>query len=462
MKARFLYIVILSLCLISCKKYLDKKPDKRLAIPTSLADFQALLDDNAFLDNATPGILDVGCDDYYVVNDNSITSVVTRNAYKWESDIFQGSPTQDWNGPYQNIYIANVVLDNLATFEVTTLDEERRKNEILGHAYFIRGLMHYFLEETFGQPYDSNTSGTSLGIPLKLTSSLEDKASRASVQAVYDQIISDLTQAAEYLPNTTVPISRPSKAAAFGMLARASLTMQDYVNAGKFADSSLRIKSTLFNYTSAATGNNPFFTVSRPGNDATFEMLYPCSHLPYSVFRTNTSIIDSTLYRSYVDDDLRKIVFFGITGPTTTPPRTIFFKGFYGGSNQRPFSGPATDEMYLIRAEASARAGLKDSAMADINTLLVTRWRPNTFTNYTATDSEDALRKVLLERRKELVFRGLRWIDLRRLNQDPRFAVTLKRIIGGQLRELPPNHIKYTYPIPDNEIRLSGIQQNPR
>jgi len=68
----------------------------------------------------------------------------------------------------------------------------------------------------------------------------------------------------------------------------------------------------------------------------------------------------------------------------------------------------------------------------------------------------------LKERRKELLFRGLRWTDLRRLNLDPRFAVTLARNVSGQIYSLPPEDPRYAWPIPDDEIQASGIPQNPR
>jgi hypothetical protein len=124
--------------------------------------------------------------------------------------------------------------------------------------------------------------------------------------------------------------------------------------------------------------------------------------------------------------------------------------------------------MYLIRAECLARGGDKTAAMNDLNTLLRARWAKDPITgaslyvDQTAIDADNALRIILNERRKELVLRATRWIDLRRLNQDPRFAITLTRNIAGQIYTLPPNDKKYVYPIPDNEIRLSGLQQNPR
>lgn len=118
--------------------------------------------------------------------------------------------------------------------------------------------------------------------------------------------------------------------------------------------------------------------------------------------------------------------------------------------------------MYLVRAEASARTGHPAQALSDLNTLLATRWKTGTYVPYATTDPAVALQDILTERRKELFARGLRWTDLRRLNQDPRFAVTLKRLIAGQAYALPPLDKRYVFPIPDDEIRLSGIPQNSR
>lgn len=79
-----------------------------------------------------------------------------------------------------------------------------------------------------------------------------------------------------------------------------------------------------------------------------------------------------------------------------------------------------------------------------------------------SNDATEVLRLVLNERRKELAFRGIRWSDLRRLNKDERFAVTLSRTLNGQTYQLSPNDKRYVIPIDEQEIRLSGIEQNER
>jgi hypothetical protein len=154
---------------------------------------------------------------------------------------------------------------------------------------------------------------------------------------------------------------------------------------------------------------------------------------------------------------LRKTIFYKDNGGGV-----VQYFGTYSGGAQC-FAGIATNELYLIRAECYARQNNVASALTDLNALLVKRWKTGTFVPITAVDADDALNKVLIERRKELPFTGqLRWEDLRRLNKDTRFAKNLVHIYTGTTYTLPPNDNKYVLPIPDNEIQLSGLQQNPR
>jgi hypothetical protein len=119
--------------------------------------------------------------------------------------------------------------------------------------------------------------------------------------------------------------------------------------------------------------------------------------------------------------------------------------------------------MYLIRSECNARLGNVQTAINDLNSLLINRYKKGSYVPYTTALSGGQLLTVILnERIKELYYRGLRWTDLRRLNLDDRFKVTLNRSVNGNNYSLPPNDPRYAYPIPDQEIQLSGIQQNQR
>jgi hypothetical protein len=76
------------------------------------------------------------------------------------------------------------------------------------------------------------------------------------------------------------------------------------------------------------------------------------------------------------------------------------------------------------------------------------------------TDSAAALDTILLERRKELVMRTLRWIDIKRLNKEDRNIVPV-RIVAGERFSLPPNDNRYALPLPSDVVNISGMPQNP-
>lgn len=165
----------------------------------------------------------------------------------------------------------------------------------------------------------------------------------------------------------------------------------------------------------------------------------------------------ASLYLSYAPNDLRVNMYF------TPNAYGEGFKGSYDGDpGNGPFTGIATDEVLLIHAECLARLGKTADAMNDLNHLLLNRFLAGTFVPLTAANSNDALKLILQERRKELVMRGARWADLRRLGLDPEWAVTPQRIIAGKSYSLPPKSSLYTFLLPKQVIELSGMQQNVR
>jgi hypothetical protein len=288
-----------------------------------------------------------------------------------------------------------------------------------------------------------------LGIPILTNSSISQTPVRATVAATYTQIENDLMAASHLLPITPLYKTRPSLPATYAMLARMYLSKSDYSHALLYADSSLNLSDSLMNF------NNLDTTASWPIMLFNKEVVFHANLILYSEFIPSNFIVDSLLYSSYSPNDLRKSVFFTLNAGYET------FRGQYGGSYYY-FGGLATDELYLIRAECYARGGDVIDAMADLNSLLVTRWRTGTFVPYTAVNATDALNQILTERRKELICRGVRWTDLRRLNMEPTYSIALTRNLNGFLYTLPPNSIDYTLPIPVQETQVSNIQQNPR
>lgn len=440
------------------QEFLDEKPQTSLLVPTTLADFQKLLDN---VDMNVSGILgEVSSDDYYLKDLETWESLSLpgRNAYIWAKDLYEGKENiNDWNYPYEQILYANIVLeglDKLGQDGEGTVDYERIK----GWALFLRGHAYFNLVQHFAAPYDDNTAADLLGVPIRMEADVTVKSNRASLQQTYDRLLADLIEAERLLPDKApgVDRNRPYKPAANALLARVYLSMRRYNKALLYAERSLQLYNTLIDYNTIDTTARTPFTVL---ND---EKLFACNPARYGsgiieTYRTApNTIIDSVLYSYYDTDDLRKIIFYKISETHGEP----VYKGSYAATVQA-FSGLATDEQYLIKAECQIRAGDVEEGMKTLNALLATRWKTGTFVPFSMGNKEDALALVLKERRKELVFRGLRWQDLRRLNIEGA-NIVLTRMLNGISYQLPANSPLYILPIPPDEIHLSGLQQNPR
>jgi len=438
---------------VACKKedsFLNQKPNISLAVPSTLADLQGILHDEVILNDDYPVLGEIASDDYFVTtSDWNNQTTTARNAYIWAKTIYDpGTNVIDWSDSYNQIYYANTVLDYLPKIQYSS-NQQVLYNQIKGSALFFRAIAFYNLVQTFAMPYDATSSTTDLGIPLRLTSDLNAKSTRATVQQSYDQILNDLKSALVLLPDKPTTITSPSKEATYGLLSRINLAIGDFQGSLTNATNCLNINNTLQDFNLLNPNAFPVYPNYSP------EELFHSSFEGEGIVGF-TSQIDSTLYKTFNDqNDLRLAIFFYNSNGE------IEFNSQFDKHNN-VYSGISTNEVYLNKAECEARSGDIQSAMSDLNSLLKKRWVTGTFKPYIAASSDDALKVILLERRKELVFTGLRWTDLRRLNKDPRFAITLKRNINGTSYTLPPNDPRYAFPIPDNEVQLSGLPQNNR
>jgi len=123
-----------------------------------------------------------------------------------------------WMVAYKAIYMTNTV--------ISTLDESKPENhQLLGEAYFMRGLLHLHMVSMFAKPYSMGRDN--LGVPLRVsTSSAETK--RNPVGEVYDQIAADLRKAADLMGKSRGNAGYPCKEAALGVLSRVYLYMEEW------------------------------------------------------------------------------------------------------------------------------------------------------------------------------------------------------------------------------------------
>lgn len=446
-------LVIGAVIFSGCKKQddlLNTKPNQALNVPTTLTDLQLLINNQNVFNRNYPSLGLVSTDDYFVdpgLWAGSFTA--SKNAYIWAKELYAAnSNVADWNFPYQAVYYANTILNVLPSIKATT-NQQTQYNTIKGSALFHRAISFYNLVQTFAMPYDSTTAMKDLGIPMPLTPDLNVKAPRSTESQCYNQIINDLITAIPLLPDQPTVKTMPSKAAAFGLLSRIYLIMGNYSKSLQYATSCIGLYSQLQDFNKLNPTAFPVYPNFSP------EEIFHASMNGYDENGFQAQV-DSNVYKSFNDpNDLRLAIFFYNNNGE------IEFNSQFDFNNA--LSAPiATNEILLTKAECEARLNNPVDAMTDLNALLVTRWVTGTYNNLSASSADDALRQILKERRKELLFTGLRWSDLRRLNRDSRFAITLYRNINGTIYSLPPNDLRYALPIPDNEINLNPTPQNPR
>ncbi|BAV09103.1 SusD family protein [Filimonas lacunae] len=447
-------ITISMLLLFTCcsKSLLNESPSSQTTEPVTLGDFYALLDNENVMDQ-TPASIEASADDYFFTDayfDNILT--IQQNTYLWAKDIYQGNTSiTDWNSPYYQVLHCNVALEGYNKY--FEADRQYEWQNLKATALFKRSMAFYNLAQLFAPPFDSTTMVNQMGIPLRLTASANEPIYRPSVQANYDRIIQDLQEAATLIKQPTPDTSRnrPCKAAVFAALSRVYLSMRNYHNALRYADSSLLLYNRLIDYnTISATSSSPFTVYNA-------ENLYT-SKIPSNYFQSilpviGQAYIDTLLYNSYIpNNDVRKTLFF-----TTTDNKLYRRKNFYDGTAATLYTGFAVDEMYLVKSECLVRTGNTTEGINWLNQLLTTRYKKNTFTPYNPGNYSEALQIVLQERRKEMVMRGARFTDLRRLNLEG-YAISPRRHLHGITYLLSPNSNLYTLPLPPG----LNLPQNPR
>lgn len=444
-------IAIAAIIITGCTSdWLEEKRDLKMVVPTTLKDMRALLNNYQILGIDNIGAMLVSADDHFLPKEiYERGSSFTRNIYTWESDLFRGLvDVYEWNESYQQIFYANNILEGLEKIEPNAYDIEEW-NDIKGGALFYRAKTNFNLAQMFAISFGKDINENSLGIPLKLSADIKAKTQRAGLVETYNQILEDLKASAYLLKIKPLRKTDASKPAAYAMLARIYLTMYDYEQAFRYADSCLSVHSALLDYNDIGGEETYPFT---PMNE---EVIFQSKAFPQYIGYTNLKI-DTTLYLSFSERDLRKKLFF-----QKDNSGLYNFKGTYHGDFNM-FSGIATDEIFLIKAECLARLGNLAEANKVLNELLTTRYEEGAFIPYKVDGQKEMLELILLERRKQLMFRGLRWSDLRRLNQEKETETVLRRHIGNEVYELTPNGDKYTFPIPNKIIDLTGIEQNKR
>jgi tetratricopeptide (TPR) repeat protein len=431
----------------SCSKYLNALQEERPVIPKTLNEAQAILDNpklmNVF-DSVSMG--EVAADDFYLSYDDwsALSTKDGAEAYIWADDGSAG-----WGG-YKAAFHANVVLDALSDIPAMTKNL-LEWNRTYGAALFYRAYDFFAITQLFTLPYEPAKADSAPGIPLPLTADTNSDSVRANLHQTYVRILEDFRFAAAMLPAKESCPTRPTKAAAFAALARVYLTLSEYSKAGLYADSCLQLYDRLLDYHDLSPG------AVAPFRKFNQEVIFHSTGNS-AALAADCCKVDSQLYRSYAAIDLRKKAFF-----RTNEDGSVAFKGSYSGVNgATQFNGITVPEMYLIKAECAARLGYIQEALSVLNRFMAKRYYYESFASVQIYEQEQLLRFILAERRRELLFRGLRWMDLRRLNTEGMFKRTIIRVLNDKIYTLEPGDLRYAFLIPEDVVMLTGMKQNER
>jgi len=454
--------------LAACDKYLDEQPLNQI-IPESVTDYELLLKDSRIQKTYHFNAL---MDDDSYIPDANVPSQEYLRAYLWDEYILDGSQIPlSYSSMYQGIATANIVLANI---DGATGDDEVQRNKVKGQALALRGCNHFYLVNQYGKHYNPETSDTDLGVALMTELDLEVKPSRASVKEVYDQIVSDLTLAAELLPEFPAAMPdynyRASKMGVYGFLSRVYLYMGDWQKAEEYGEMVLTNYSFLYNYNdipgakerdiSTIWSSTGLVRAEMGKSEYNRETLWYKEQLTSSL-RSNVflssdllSIIDTNDLTPEVDTkDLRYNIFTSVENGLD---KFHSAKMFY-----RLNTGISVPEVILNVAEAKARLNDIDGSLALVNQLGSNRYMD--FEDFTATSPLEALDVVKRERRIEFAFKGFRLFDLKRYIVLGEFDKTITREREGVTYSLAPDSPRYLMPFAQGILELnSNIVQNPR
>ncbi len=321
---------------------------------------------------------------------------------------------ESYDQAYKCILRANLVMENVDQVSGMSSDDKTR---MVAEAKFLRGIAHFAVVRLFAQPYGYTTNNDHPGVVIKTNSKVELLA-RNTVAEVYQQIITDLTEAENALPGTNSNFVYATKWAAKAALAQVYFQMHDYDKA--YTKASEVINSGAFTFITKFSNYTP------GGTEAIFKLVSNEASGKkvggdFGVFRSDgTNIpnvrIDRDVYKNTVlvnTGDLRIAGWYKVVNPGANNEYVALTK-FNDEFPVVPVF--RLTEIKLLRAEAAMLKAAVDktTAIGDVNDIRG-RAYGNTSKNLAGTAANDAvLNAVRTERRLELMGEGYRLHDLKR------------------------------------------------
>ncbi|NQX81029.1 MAG: RagB/SusD family nutrient uptake outer membrane protein [Flavobacteriaceae bacterium] len=443
--------IVIAISAISCDSFLDESPDNRLELDSMDKISKVLV--NAYSEASftfTDSYTDlVGPTGNYTnqsemeaeTSGGNVIDVTAYQKYTWSvvDYLYQDSPSFYWDNAYQAISHANVALEALKELPSKNKDLQHAA-AIKGEALLSRAYHHFMLVNIFGQHYNESTSSTDLGVPYISSSETGFivEYTRNSVQEVYDFVEADILAGLELINNKYFLGKDPfhfSEEAGLALASRFYLWKGDYENCKKYSDMLLESGASTFVKDYINITGSGFEAVAdaycNPEDKSNIMTVEKVSNETRrtSGFQLNTNDLRS-LYgnNGYFDnEDLRAAG--GIWGGATTARsiprlRELFYTEELTSTSGIPYHLAVVlkgEEVLLNRAEANLGLGNKAAALADMDILASKVYRSASANEYSSSslasgNDSTILDAILEERKREFLYHGLRWFDVKRHN----------------------------------------------
>ena len=336
---------------------------------------------------------------------NSTDMDAYLDLWRWKDE--NPSPTTSyfsWRNYYHTIYIANYIIEHRGEISNATRDEV---NQLVGESYMLRAYAHFLLVNLYAEPYTHCQPATTRGVPMQLTADVNAVPGSSSVEAIYQQVLSDIAEAEKYLNVETWEAGlnyRFNKISAQAFRARTYLYMGEWQKAFDAAKEVIEAHGDLENMNSSTTLPNSYKSV---------ENIVALEKFDSNLF-TVINMPDPDFIAIYRTGDQRRTKFYKRVTTSTY--------SLQKGGNDALASSFRSAEAYLIAAECAARLGQTTEAV-DTYLMPLLQKRLNADALSAANDlmanmtQDELIAEILDERARELAFEGHRWYDLRRTTQ---------------------------------------------
>jgi hypothetical protein len=404
--------------------------------------------------------------------------VRTDNGYSnVNSGRFQSSGmnyTAQGAGPWGSIYGVIAITNIVIGADIATLSGSATQiAHTQGQAYALRALAHFDLLKSYGQHFITGQGGgASLGVPYVKT--YKDPANltpaRGTVGSNVGDIAADLTTAIAMMSQSLDSSSSyMTVAGAYAVLARAALYAGS-VDPSLYATAGTAAKWVIDNSGRSPVGASGFAAsyVTDNASNSILELAfsgtdsrgingiaYILRGTSYGDVRILTRDVDANGVKVGANLDLLDILTAAdvrgsadMIGVAQGYPTVLGKYPTMSGADNITIL--RVEEMHLIYAEAMLRAGDAATALTYLNNIPAIR---GLGAGYYASAT---LENILLERRKEFYFEGLRYDDLLRTGQGMPLIDTFKQL-NDDLTGTPPAYGSYrtAYPIGTGEMNAN-------